>query len=172
MEAPQQAETYSDMKDTALWHIYDLSRIRAYIWHGDQDWAARSAGVSRGRSSAYLSGQRSPTQARTKLLWRLLLAKSLNNKSYAAAVALHNKPVSSKALRAARPELLPHDHFLLGQFLGVSCTQVRSVVFRSRKVIPEDMQDIATAAVLRADYNKILLQQISPWLSKKHDVTL
>ena len=114
MEAPHTPKKYRYMKRVQLCHLYDLPRIRAYIWQGDQGWAAGLAGVSGSFSYTYLSGRGSPSQASTKLLWRLLLAKSLNNKSYAAAVALHSKPVSSKTLRAARSALLPHDHGALG----------------------------------------------------------
>ena len=168
MEAPHTPKKYRYMKHVQhvqLCHLYDLPRIRAYLWKGDQRWVAGLAGVVEGLASAYLSGRGSPSQAHTKLLWRLLLAKSLNNKSYASAVALHSKPVSSKALRAARSALLPHDHKFLAQFLGMPRTYIRFVACRSRTVIPEELQATAAAVVLRADYNQKLLQQIEPWLN-------
>ena len=172
MEAPHTPKKYRYMKRVQLCHLYDLSRIRAYIWQGDQGWAAGLAGVSGSFSYTYLSGRGSPSQASTKLLWRLLLAKSLNNKSYAAAVSLHSKPVSSKTLRAARSALLPHDHGLLAQFLGAPRTHIRFVACRSRTVIPEALQATATAVVLRAAYNQRLLQQIEPWLNICEDGTV
>lgn len=174
-ERPQRI--YRRMKHLQLRHAHNLPAINKYVWPGDKAWAARQAGIQPHLMKSYLEGRLSPVQAKSRLAWRLLLAKVSNNKAFEAAwwQAVPKQPKVSE-LKAAWKDLHLGDRCFMARLLGVNKKRVsylarlkskQSVLPKRSKHIHEKYVKIAAAVVLKAQYNRRLREQVAPWLKER-----
>ena len=161
------------MSTIPLRQIYDLPKIKKYVWYNDIAWAARLAGVSRNVLNRYLAGVCTPRSAKSKLAWRLLVARSHNNHAFAEAFEdLKTYDPSVASFEQSVSQLQIGDTVRLAFYLKIRTAKIHRLQVLHRKgrrayFRGASVRRTASAIILRIAYNQKLLAQIDPWL-KEH----